>query len=182
MSEHLAWAQWWACPLRGAHPDWQVAGAPSLPTSLQRSHPAQVNALFQIHPCLPPFPSPALLQLLHATGEQRELMLMLIKGVYHASPDSLLSQEQQLWCRRLAKALAPSPTLDASDDPLHYLRAWVEPAVWQRLRLSFARERVLALETLPRLSDSHSRLNTLWQAALWRVTGAAHDTAQHALP
>ncbi|WP_206019175.1 type III secretion protein, partial [Pseudomonas viridiflava] len=90
--------------------------------------------------------------------------------ICNPSNDSRVNEELRRWCQRLAKALAPAPILVNVDDPLHCLRAWVSPATWQRLRLSFDRHRVLDVEAYPRLLNAHDRLDTLWQAALWRAT------------
>ena len=50
----------------------------------------------------------------------------------------------------------------------------VEPATWQRLRLRFSRERVVEVEEKNVLIEyANSRLNTLWQAVVWRVTTLA---------
>jgi ABC-type dipeptide/oligopeptide/nickel transport system ATPase subunit len=66
--------------------------------------------------------------------------------------------------------------LSDNDDPLQLLRAWVEPTVWQRLRLRFARHRVLALEqNTHTFEDPHSRLDTLWQAVVWRITTTTNE-------
>ena len=100
---------------------------------------------------------------------------MLVDEVCNPTSNRRLSEDQHLWCQRLAKALAPDPTPLKFEDPLHCLRAWVSPAIWQRLRLTFARTRVLELEKFPRLVCPHGRLDTLWQAALWRATSTLFD-------
>jgi hypothetical protein len=63
-----------------------------------------------------------------------------------------------------------------NDDPLQLLRSWVKPTTWQRLRLRFPCDRVLEMEkrTLS-LENGHSRLNTLWQAIVWRITTMTND-------
>ncbi len=180
MSEDLAWVRWWASPWKHAHPDWRTHAGVEQTEALSRSHHGRMSLLFDIEPELPPAPSPALLQLVLASAPQRDLVLVLVNEVYNAPNDSRLNQEQLLWCQRLAKALAPDPTQMNIDDPLHYLRAWVAPAIWRRLRLNFARPRVLEVERQPKLMDSQGRLDTLWQAALWRATSAPFDDAPHA--
>lgn len=107
---------------------------------------------------------------------------MLVNEVCNPTLESRLNEEQRLWCQRLIKALAPDPTPLNFEDPLHCLRAWVSPAIWQRLRLSFARPRVLELERLPRLVTPHGRLDTLWQAALWRATSATFNDSPRLPP
>ncbi|NVZ73141.1 type III secretion protein [Pseudomonas costantinii] len=100
--------------------------------------------------------------------------------MYNAPRDSRLNQDQLLWCQRLAKALPTGPISMSIDDPLQYLRTWVAPAIWQRLRLNFARPRVLELEHHPKLADTHGRLDTLWQAAIWRATSTTVDDSLRA--
>lgn len=190
MSEQLAWAKWWACPWLTAHYEWQMLAFSTAPIALYRNHPGWLSAVLEVEPCVPCAPTPSLLQLMLAPTQQRDLMLLLIDGVCRATGNEQLSEHQRLWCQRLAKALARDLRLLSTEDPLHYLRAWVEPLVWQRLRLSFAPQRVLELEKHPRLHDSHGRLNTLWQAVIWRATSITGDgahpptgeNARHALP
>jgi len=98
-------------------------------------------------------------------------MLALLSDTCHRPIDGVLSENQHLWCLSLSKALNPNTVLSHDDDPLQLLRAWVDPTVWQRLRLRFARHRVLALEQKNAdFYDVHNRLDILWQAVVWRVT------------
>lgn len=143
--------------------------------ALSRAHHQQVSRLFGIEPELPPRPSAPVLQLVLSCSQQQALALLLVKEVCNPSNDSRVNDEQRRWCQRLTKALAPAPILVNVDDPLHCLRAWAPPATWQRLRLSFARHRVLEVETHPRLLTPHGRLDTLWQAALWRATSTTFN-------
>jgi hypothetical protein len=178
MSEHLAWARWWACPWAGAQSKWGVLGSRTNSTALYRSRHTSVSTALAIEPCLPPIPSSALLRLVFASAQQRELMLTLIDSILRPINEPSLNEDQYLWCLRLAKAVPPDPLLLSAEDPLQYLRAWVEPAVWQRLRVAFTHKRVLDLERHPMLADNHGRLNTLWQAAIWRATSITSDDAR----
>ncbi|WP_099235376.1 type III secretion protein [Pseudomonas sp. ICMP 460] len=180
MSEDLSWARWWAFPWENAHVDWLTQTGFVETTALSRSHHGRVGSMFEIEPELPPPTSAALLKLVLSRAQQQELVLELVNEVYNAPPDSRLNQEQLLWCQRLAKALPTGPIPLAVGDPLHYLRAWVPPVIWQRLRLSFARPRVLELEQKPKLADTHGRLDTLWQATIWRATSTPVDDALRA--
>lgn len=148
--------------------------------TLSRTHHQRVSLLFGIEPELPPRPSAPIFQLvLTCTPPQQDLALLLVKEIDNPSRDSRLNREQHLWCQRLTKAMTPEVLFPMNvDDPLHYLRAWVSPALWQRLRLSFARQRVLELESHPRLLNPHGRLDTMWQAALWRATSTTLDETQ----
>jgi hypothetical protein len=112
-----------------------------------------------------------------ASREQFDLAIALLELTCHPNVDSPLYDEHRKWCERLAKALHPDALLQPENDPLQLLRAWVEPAVWQRLRLRLPPDRVQALETthLP-IDDAHGRLNTLWQAIVWRIEATGSET------
>lgn len=175
MSKDLTWVRWWASPWESAHHDWRTQKGFVQTAALSRAHHQQVSRLFEIEPELPPHPSAPVLQLVLSCSQQQDLALLLVKEVCSPSHDSRLNEELRLWCLRLTKALAPDPMLVFIDDPLHCLRAWVSPAIWQRLRLSFDRHRVLEVETHPRLLNTQGRLDTLWQAALWRATSTTFN-------
>jgi hypothetical protein len=180
MSDDLSWVKWWACPWQSAHIDWLTHTGFVETAALSRCHHVRASNLFGITPELPPPMSATLLQLVRTSSQQRDLILTLVNEVYNTPHDSRLSQGLLLWCQRLAKALPPGPATLSIDDPLHYLRAWVTPAIWQRLRLSFAHQRVLELEQHPKLEDAHGRLDILWQAAIWRATSTSIDGALRA--
>lgn len=169
MSEHLGWAQWWARPWRSAHDDWRTLGDPAINTlCLIDTH---VTCTVEgIAHSLPPAPHPTLLKLVLASASELDFMLDLIGSICRPQTTTALQEDHHLWCKRIAKALPPQMLLPA-DDPLQLLRAWVEPSVWQRLRLRFAFVRVLELERShdPYAGDA-SRLDTLWQAVVWRMT------------
>ncbi len=170
MNNDLTWVRWWVSPWENAHRDWRAQKGFVQTEALSRAHHQQVSRLFGIEPELPPPPSAPVLQLVLSCNQQQDLALLLVKEICNPSNDSRVNEELRRWCQRLAKALAPAPILVNVDDPLHCLRAWVSPATWQRLRLSFDRHRVLDVEAYPRLLNAHDRLDTLWQAALWRAT------------
>ena len=179
MSDHLAWAQWWASPWRFSHPDATSAQAYHALPALCRSQPALACAALGIEPCLPPPPCATVLGLALASREQFDLAIALLELTCHPNVDSPLYDEHRKWCERLAKALHPDALLQPENDPLQLLRAWVEPAVWQRLRLRLPPDRVQALETthLP-IDDAHGRLNTLWQAIVWRIEATGSETTR----
>ncbi|MGA9700074.1 type III secretion protein [Pseudomonas sp.] len=180
MSDGLSWARWWAFPWENAHIDWLTHTGFVETAALSRCHHRQVSNLFGIEPELPPPPSAAILQLILSNKLKRDLVLILVNEVYNAPHDSRLNQDQLLWCQRLSKALPPDSIPVSLDDPLHYLRAWVVPTLWKRLRLIFPRQRVLELEQHPTLADAHSRLDTLWKATIWRATANSVDDAARA--
>lgn len=177
MSNQLAWVRWWARPWETPACDWEVLRPYIASTDLCRSRHERVSTALAITPCLPPSPSPALLHLVQASPPQRDRMLTLIGSVCQPVRDHLLEEDEYLWCQRLAKALPADSRVLNTDDPLQYLRAWVEPAVWQRLRLGFANKRVVDLERYSNLPDRHGRLDTLWRAVIWRATAITNDHA-----
>lgn len=147
--------------------------------ALSHSHHHHLSRLFGIEPELAPPPSAPVLQLVLSRDQQRALVLLLVDEICNPTRDSRLNEAQRLWCQRLSKALAPDSIALIFDDPLHCLRAWVSPAIWQRLRLSFARTQVLELERSPRQVNTHGHLDTLWQAALWRATSTTFNETPH---
>ena len=186
MSESTRWMQWWAHPWSHAHPDWPDGGLAGWPHehvhAMARSQHARAAKAFAIEPCLPCRPFPALLYLAFAQSSQQDFVLALVDHTCRPSRPTCLSAEQQLGCQRLAKALRAHTWLEQKDDPLQLLRAWVEPAIWQRLRLRFACPRIMALEHHPVLSISPTKLQTFWQAIIWRAmdgTTSTHHTEAH---
>lgn len=171
MSEQLDWAKWWIFPWQFSHPSWSALGEKRELEAIFRSHPAAVGRTLNIDPCLPSAPDAAILRLALASFEQIELMLALVNGICCSAADTVLNEEQHLWCMRLAKALNPDALMANNDDPLRLLRSWVGATIWQRLRLRFVRQRVLELENKTDLpEDTFSRLDTLWHAVIWRMT------------
>nr|WP_318836589.1 type III secretion protein [Pseudomonas khavaziana] len=115
-----------------------------------------------------------------ASPEQIDLAVALLDLTCHPNLHSPLCDEHRKWCERLAKALHPEALLQPDDDPLQLLRAWVKPAVWQRLRLRLAPDRVQSIErTYLSLDDAHGRLNTLWQAIAWRIAATNSEVTHH---
>lgn len=178
IAEHLAWAQWWAFPWRDAHEDWR-GDEYSAVDVLYQSRRWTPRDLMGVAACLPPAPPPTVLHLALASAEQLSLALTLVHRTFSTEVATPLSDSHHLWCMRLSKALPPDmlfPTMD----PLQLLHSWVDPATWQRLRLRFSRERVRRVEAnSTSFENANSRLNTLWQAVIWRVTTLADD---HMLP
>lgn len=172
--EHLAWAQWWAFPWHCAHEDWRGDEYPAL-AALPRAGRLAPGNFAGIATCLPPAPHPIVLRLALATAEQLTLALTLIRGTFNPDAAAALNESHHLWCMRLSKAM-PAELLMPEADPLRLLHSWVEPVIWQRLRLRFPRKRVLDIEKATRLlENATSRLNTLLQAVVWRATSTASD-------
>ena len=174
MRENLAWAQWWAFPWDYAHEDWKSDKYPVI-QALYRSRKIVPAELTGVVTCLPAPPQPTVLRLALASTEQLDLALRLVHDTFNPEAAGSLSDNHHLWCMRLSKALPPA-MLAPDADPLQLLHSWVDPTTWQRLRLRFPRERVRQVEQQNvSLENGSSRLNTLWQAVVWRVTTLASD-------
>lgn len=173
MNEARTWVRWWAFAWHHAHPDWEGDFLATLPTRQRQkialNHHVAASKCFNISPCLPCHPSAALCQLVFAKPGQHELTLAIAHAICRPAQPTGLDSVQTLWCQRLAKALRPSNWLDDDDDVLQLLRAWVEPAVWQRMRLRYSKKRVITLEKKAVFSIPLVKLETLWQAALWQA-------------
>lgn len=176
MNEHLAWVQWWAYAWMSRRTDWLPVnpGKTSQQSieSISRSHHLLLSKQFGVEPCSPPQPQPTLLRLVLASPQQQALILALIETVCHPVIDHKLNDEQHIWCQRLAKAMHPEQWLENDQDPLKLLQAWVAPAIWQRLRLRFPRQRILAIEQTRDQSMPRIKLDALWQAVIWRANHA----------
>ena len=167
MSETDKWVQWWACAWRHGHPGWHREN--EIAPALARNRHATVGEAFAIVPCLPPEPHTGLLYLAQAQQAQHDFMLQLLDITCRPVPPTQLNTTHCIWCQRLAKALHSQGWLGQTNDTLQLLRAWVGPAVWQRLRLRFAPARIIALEQTPILAIPEGKLEMLWQAVLWYV-------------
>lgn len=172
--EHLAWARWWAFPWESAHEDWKGDDYRAIETLFRRGRSAP-DKLAGYTVCLPADPNTTVLRLALASREQLNLMLALVHDTFNPEDSALLADSHHQWCMRLSKAL-PLAILPPGSDPLQLLHSWVEPATWQRLRLRFPRKCVVEVETtnLP-LGVPGNRLDTLWQAVVWRATTSAGD-------
>lgn len=174
MREQLAWAQWWAFPWKHAHEDWRGDKYRAI-ERLFYSARSVPDDLTGFAACLPAAPNATVLRLALASTNQLNLVLALANHTFNPQAAASLSEDHHEWCMRLSMALYPSMRPPQSD-PLRLLHSWVEPATWQRLRLRFPRTRVSEAETADApLENASSRLNTLWQAVVWRVATMASD-------
>lgn len=175
LSEKLAWAQWWACAWKSAHEDWK-GDQPASIDALYQNRGSLPDGFMGVDDCLPPVPHPTVLRLALASSEQLELALKLVNDTLSPQAAAGLDDSHHQWCIRLSKALPPT-VLAFYTDPLQLLHSWLEPNAWQRLRLRFPRERACRIEQIPAcLERASSRLNTLWQAVVWRVTSQTEDS------
>lgn len=173
MRENLAWAQWWTFPWDYAHEDWKDEKYRAIHT-LYRCRRRAPDELTGLVTCLPAPPQPTVLRLALASAEQLDLALRLVHDTFNPDAAGPVKDNHHLWCMRLSKALPPD-MLSPYAEPLQLLHSWVEPATWQRLRLRFCRDHVLEVEKKNhRYETANSRLKTLWQAVVWRVTTRAN--------
>lgn len=172
--EYLSWARWWVFPWETAHDDWKGADYPVIETLL-RSGQSVPDKLLGYAACLPANPHPTVIRLALASREQLNLMLALVHHTFNPQDSALLTDIHHQWCVRLSKALPPV-ILPPDSDLLQLLHSWIEPATWQRLRLRFPRKCVVEVETtnLPH-GITGNRLDTLWQAVVWRATTLTSD-------
>ncbi|WP_226499274.1 hypothetical protein [Pseudomonas sp. MWU16-30322] len=176
----LAWVRWWVQGARQAEADWAL-GEQNVAThclAFLRSHSGPwLDAHLGMSAEWPATPNPVLLPLLSLDREQWRRVLNLVATVCAGSQTPQppgLSQPELIWCRRLGKALQPGnwlpPTALADTAEirgLRLLRAWVGESVWSRLRLTFARSRVVDAERVSFASLPGQRLTSLWQAVSW---------------
>lgn len=174
LHDHLAWARWWAFPWESAHEDWKGSDYAAIETLFRRGQSAP-DKLTGYAACLPADPNTTVIHLALASKDQLNLMLALVHGTFTPRGSTLLSDSHHQWCMRLSKALLPA-MLPPGSDPLQLLHSWVEPTTWQRIRLRFAHKYVAEVEAkkLP-FEFTGNRLDTLWQAVVWRATTLASD-------
>ncbi|AZE82139.1 type III secretion protein HrpD [Pseudomonas orientalis] len=190
LDEHLAWARWWAFPWESAHEDWKGNDYPALESLFRRGQSAP-HTLTGYAACLPADPHTTVIRLALASREQLNLMLALVHDIFNPEDSALLTDSHHQWCKRLSKALPPA-ILPPGSDPLRLLHSWVEFATWQRLRLRFSRKSVVEVETANlALGVTGNRLDTLWQAVVWRATtldsedmplAGRHEELSNAMP
>ena len=177
MNDTDIWLQWWAFAWRYAHPHWHTLDAS--PAEVRSLH-ASASTGFGIAPCLPCPPATSLRQLALAPRSHYDALLQRIEHICRPTLPTALDATERLRCLRLGKALRPQDWLEPADDVLQLLRAWVEPAVWQRLRLRFAPARIKMLEQKPVPSICAGKLLTLWQTVLWHKL-PANKESNHAV-
>jgi len=165
------WVHWWCNPWRWAHPAWQSRFADVCGLSisdcdalLTSRHGMFLQSL-GIEPAQPPAPTESMSRWLALTASQRDRALELARCICFAQSEAEGADGQ--WCRGLTKALRPAVWLQAdSQDERLLLGAWLGPDCWSRARLFWAPGEVAeSLCDVPQ-----NKLQTLWQAVLWRIT------------
>ena len=174
MTTALTWVRWWSQGWREAERDWYSPAlgrlSPAHLDALARGQHAALGRSFGITPCTPPPPSPALQSLFCGLPGTLPLACELVANTCAplTAADALSSQDRA-WCERTAKALRPGHWLEPGQDSLVLLRAWLGERSWERARLRFPRNRIIALESLPAPQPPVAKLDTLWQSACWKA-------------
>ncbi|KAA8712118.1 hypothetical protein [Pseudomonas cannabina] len=166
------WVSWWCNPWQWAHPAWRSRFAEGCGLSvsdcdaLMTSRHGLFLQAMGIEPTQPPAPTEVLSRWLALTVSQQDHALDLARRVCFAKEAEGADGQ---WCQGLAKALRPAMWLqpDSQDERL-LLGAWLGPDYWPRVRLFWAPGEVAeSLCDVPQ-----NKLQTLWQAILWRITAA----------
>lgn len=174
MTVEIEWVRWWSQAWRKADRDWYSSAlrhlsAPQI-DALARGHHAALARNFGMTPCTPPQPSPTLQSLFCGTLRTLPLACELVASTcVPLTATQALSAQDRAWCERTAKALRPGHWLEQGQDPLVLLRAWLGERTWERARLAFPRDRILAIESVPAPQPPAAKLNTLWQSACWKA-------------
>lgn len=170
-----AFLTWWSFSWRWADSSWLQAWAdagvsPHVVESLALSRHQDWLGLLGVAPSQPIEPCPALLQWLALQPAQRVEALRLATRICFPASQQTGEGEHELWCRSLAKALRPGAWIapQTQADARLVLAAWIAPECWSRLALSWPKAEIQSLEPVPGLWPQR-KLDTLWQALLWRV-------------
>lgn len=165
------WVQWWCNPWRWAHPGWQSRFAEPQGLSVQACDTlmsSRHNAFLQsagIAPSQPPEPVEPVLRWIAMDPSQQQRALALAQLICFAQTETAGPDGQ--WCWALTKALRPGVWLDCDKcDARPLLGAWLGPEFWPRLRLAWPPGEV----TDDPCQAPDNKLQTLWQAIMWRVT------------
>lgn len=164
------WVRWWCNPWDWAHPAWQsrFAGSVGLSTRACEALMASRHGVFLqsvgIDPSQPPMAAEPVLRWLELSALQRDRALALAQCICFAQTESDGADGQ--WCWAVTRALRPGTWLyPESDDVRPLLGAWLGAACWSRLRLAWAPGDVAERPA----QAPENKLQTLWQAILWRV-------------
>lgn len=171
------WVRWWCCTWQWAHPTWRaqfVAGEGDdihRYDAVLRSQHSRFLQHVGICADQPPPPNTDVLQWLALTTGQQQEALALVRLICFARGSGATTklEPNEQWCRGVAKALRPGSWLSPEiADGRCLLGAWLGVAHWSRLRLTWPQGEVA--EVL--ISAPGNKLNTLWQAVLWRIASA----------
>lgn len=166
---------WWCFTWRWAHRSrlraWADVGlSEALAESLAVTRHQHWLTLLGIDASQPITPCPALLQWLALVPSQQQEALRLVGRISFPMHNAAVAGEHEDWSRSLAKALRPGVWIPPGvvPDARVLLAAWVAPPCWPRLALSWPHAEIEALNLIPG-PWPHRKLDTLWQAVLWRV-------------
>ena len=165
------WVHWWCNPLRWAHPAWQhrFAAAHGLSVDecealMSSRHSVFLHSL-GITPGQPPEVEEPIVRWLALSPAQREQAIELAQCICFSRNESEGPDGQ--WCWAFTKALRPGVWLDFQNEDVRLLLgAWLGAHYWPRLRLAWPPEEVAESPG----QAPENKLQTLWQAVLWRVT------------
>ncbi|KPY37656.1 MULTISPECIES: hypothetical protein [Pseudomonas syringae group] len=167
------WVHWWCNPWRWAHPSWQqrFAEQQGIPMQACDSLMSSRHTVFLksvgIEPSQPPEPVEPLMSWIALSPAQRDKALVLAQLICFSRTETEGVDGQ--WCWGLTKALRPGVWLAPEVvDIRTVLGAWLGYAYWSRLRLAWPTEAVI--DDLCEAPDN--KLQTLWQAVMWRISTA----------
>ncbi|KPZ29490.1 MULTISPECIES: hypothetical protein [Pseudomonas syringae group] len=167
------WVNWWCNPWPWAHPAWQDRFAEVHGVSihdcealLTSRHGVFLQSIGIVADQPPQLDEPVL-SWLALSPSQREQAIALAQCICFSLNESEDPDGQ--WCRGFSKALRPEVWLDLhNQDARLLLGAWLGARYWSRLRLAWPPEEVADTPC----KAPYNKLQTLWQAVLWRVSAA----------
>ncbi|MBT2375472.1 hypothetical protein [Pseudomonas fluorescens] len=184
-AQELMWVQWWIQLKQFADPSWELSrialARKRLPSRLltfieESAGPGMAGFVVSIVG-FPPRPHPRLWPFMFASKGEIQRVLALIVTICAGQGARMregLHPDDEVWCRRVGKALQPGQWLpqnwQVDDDDifaLRLLRAWVGNAIWERLRLQFSHPRIMQAERVIYEGLPARRLAALWQAVGW---------------
>lgn len=174
MNRELLWTRWWCFAWLEADESW-IPPELSLVSPQQRQHLAKVyhQSIGRLYGLSAHFPCRAgdtLVDIALADKARLHHLLKLAAATCEPMQDFNLDEHEKQWCERIARGLKPGQWVEGQQDPLCLLRQWIDnEAIWQRLRLRFQRDRIELVQAIPRLSVSAKKLDTFWQAMVWRL-------------
>nr|WP_288913858.1 type III secretion protein [uncultured Pseudomonas sp.] len=164
------WVRWWCNPWDWAHPAWQERFASSAGASIDACDALMVSrhgAFVQsvgIDPSQPPIIAESVLRWLTLTSSQRDRALALAQQICFTQTER--DGADGRWCWAVTRGLRPGAWLKSqSHDARLVLGAWLGPPYWSRLRLAWPPDEVAESP----VQAPENKLQTLWQAVLWRV-------------
>lgn len=186
-AQELMWVRWWVQLREFADPSWPLSrielARERLPSRLlifleQNPAPGMASFVVSIIGFPPPL-DPQLSPFFWGGKSEVRRVLTLIATICAGQGTRRregLHPDDEIWCRRVAKALQPGQWLPQSwqvdDDDilvLRLLRAWVGEVLWKRLRLQFCHSNIIQAERVMYEGLPTHRLSALWRAVGWHT-------------